>query len=514
MRHRLLVGWLLLLLLSVTVCAEASLSPRLVGRIKDSVVYVDVTLTLPDGSEGGATGSGFVISADGQIVTNAHVVAMEAEVEGGGTKHATQRVVTVTFHSGTDQAKTYPAQVLRENHKVDLALLKIDLATPTFFQLGDSDAIEETSSIFVCGHPLGLKEISIRSGSVTAHRTWEGRPYLEHDAMAESGNSGGPVVDQDGFVVGIHTLTLATANNMTKFAIPSNVLRDWLASPAESDPTPVKPGANVKSLLEAAKLKFKAADNNIFDVPYDDNLTVHVHQYQDFLRAYVKFGEIPGADLNAQGVTALKALTFNYDDPVGRLSLWQHDEDDGTHRDLYWECQIPMSVATSDYVRTLVDCADVQAGNWQKLMKGEAAANPDFGYPGGDEDQLLAKLKGLITAAKLKMTVDDKRFLIDYDNNVTVRAKIWKGMIYTYSYVSGMMGSTPESRGRRALEFLKRNWNDDFGRLALTDKDDLVWESQVPASFMTPDYFAILAGSCSSSVADFWKAFGKRPLNG
>ena len=307
---------------------------------------------------------------------------------------------------------------------------------------------------------------------------------------------------------------LATANNMTKFAIPSNVLRDWLASPAESDPTPVKPGANVKSLLEAAKLKFKAADNNIFDVPYDDNLTVHVHQYQDFLRAYVKFGEIPGADLNAQGATALQALTFNYDDPVGRLSLWQHDEDDGTHRDLYWECQIPMSVATSDYVRTLVDCADVQAGNWQKLMKGETAGNTDFGYPGGDEDQLLAKLKGIITAAKLKMTEDDKRFLIDYDNNVTVRAKIWKGMIYTYSYVSGMMGSTPESRGRRALEFLKRNWNDDFGRLALTDKDDLVWESQVPASFMTPDYFAILAGSCSSSVADFWKAFGKRPLNG
>jgi S1-C subfamily serine protease len=514
MRNRLLVGAVLAVLLVVVSLAHAALSPFVVTRIKQAVVYIEVTLTLPGGGESGGSGSGFVIARDGQVVTNAHVVSLDTEREEGGTVRATRRRVLVTFYSGTEQAKTYEAVVKRENPDLDLALLKIDLETPAYLELADSEAAVETTPVYVCGHPLGLKEISIHTGTISARRTWEGRRYIEHDAMSEPGNSGGPLVDQDGRVVGIHSMTLTGGSRQTKFAIPSNVLRDWLATPPEQDPVAPKPGATVKSLLEEAGLEFKEEEDGIFSLPYEDNVNVKAHQWKDFFRVFVRFGEIPGKDLEGKGETALKALAFNYDDPVGRLSLWKHDEEDEQHMDLYWECQIPMSAASPKYVRILADVADSQAVNWQKLLRAENLEAPNFAYPGGELEELLPRLKAIIQATKLKFSEAEEYFSIKYDNEVTVHASIYKGMIYTHCYVSGMLGLTPQSQGRRALAFLEWNWYDDFGRLALDTDRDLVWESQVPYNFMTPDFFAILCETGSGQVADFWNAFGRVPLNG
>jgi hypothetical protein len=490
----------------------------MVQHLKNCVVYVDVTLTLADGTVGGASGSGFVVAKDGEIVTNAHVVSMDMEVEGGGTKRADKRAVTVTFFSGTPQAKTYDATVARENHDVDLALLKIDADTPEVISFVDnSDTVMETTPIYACGHPLGLKEISIRTGTVTAHRTWEGRPYIEHDAMTEPGNSGGPVVDQDGQLIGIHTLTLATGNNMTKFAIPANVVRDWLASSPSTDPAPLAaPGSGIKDLLTQANLKFSGGDNGIFDVPYDDGVLVNVHQYTDpqehkvYMRVYVKLGELPGDDDAAKGQTALKALAFNYDDPIGRLSVW---DDAGTLR-LYWECQVPISAASADYLRALTDVADRQAWNWNQLIAGNEEKDADFAYPGGDKAQLSLKLKQIITDAGLTAEPKDDYFNLAYDNNVTVSAQIYKGLARTWCDIGGMPGADDAEKGQKAIEFLERNWDDPFGRLG-TDKDnDVVWESQIPLSFLTPDYFSLVAGTCDTQVADFYQKYGKTPFNG
>lgn len=180
-----------------TLGAEAQgLSAATVSKIKDAVVLIDVTLTTADG-ETGATGSGFVISPRGDIIANAHVVSMVSEGMMGETIVADERTVSVVFHPGTAQEASFPARVLRENHELDLALLTIDRDTPVYLELADSDAVPETSAIFACGHPLGLREISIRTGTVTAHRTWEGQRYVEHDASAEEGNSGGPVILPD-----------------------------------------------------------------------------------------------------------------------------------------------------------------------------------------------------------------------------------------------------------------------------------------------------------------------------
>ena len=509
------VPLLSLALLLIAGAVQAGLSAYLVQRIKDSVVLIDVELTLGNGDASGGSGSGFVISADGQIVTNCHVVSMETETEGGGTAHADQRKITVIFHSGTDKEKSYPAKVLRENPDLDLAVIKVDLATPAFLELADSDAVAETTAVYACGHPLGLREISLRSGTITAKRTWEGHKYLEHDAMAEGGNSGGPVVDTDGRVLGIHSMTLTASNSMTKFAIPSNVLRDWLKTPSADDPKPEVVGKKVKDLLDAGKLKYEEKEGGLFELLYDNDITVTVHEYEEFLRAYVPLGALLGEDEAERGKNALKALRFNYTDPVGRLSLY---ENDGGGLELYWEAQIPFSAVSAAYLKTLALAGANQAQRWDKIIAGEDAKEPDDLYPGGDETELMAQLKQTLEGSGLKFEEkgegEDKYFTLPYEDEVSVNVSIIKGMIWTHCWVGGMPGKNDEEKGAKALELLKRNWDDSFGRLSLDTDGDILWENQVPHTFITPDYLAILANSCDGQVTDYKKAYGDVPLNG
>ncbi len=511
MRKRLFASLFLLpALLLLAAAAQAALSPYQVQKIKDAVVLIDVTLTLPNDDVSEASGSGFVIAADGQIVTNNHVVAMEVETATGGTVRAKSREVKVIFHPATEQEKSYTAQVLRQNHELDLALLKVQLVTPVFLELADSEAIPETAAVYVCGHPLGLREISIRSGSVTAKRTWEGRRYLEHDAMAEGGNSGGPVVDADARVVGIHTLTLTQSNAMTKFAIPSNVLRDWLRTDPAQDPAPVMPGAEVKRLLDVAKLHYEDLGDGVFDLPYDNDITVSVHKYEDFLRAFVPLGELPGEDAQEQGKKALAALRFNYTDPVGRLSVWN---DEGTYR-LYWEAQIPFSAVSPEYLKTLGRCGANQAERWNKLLAGEEAGEPGDLYPGGDEQEQYEALRGILEHSGLKFEDKEGYFKLPYDNEVNVLVSLIEGMVWTHVWVGGMPGEGEIEQGQKAILLLQRNWDDAFGRLSLDDDNDVIWESQVPLDFLTPDYLAILCNSCASQAADYKQEIGDIPLNG
>ncbi|MGD9497218.1 MAG: trypsin-like peptidase domain-containing protein [Armatimonadota bacterium] len=487
-----------------------ALPPELVGRIKDAVVLIDVTLTTPE-METGATGSGFVISPHGEIITNAHVVSTLIENEAGGTTVAEGRTVQVVFHPGTAQEQAYPAQVLRENHDLDLALLKIERDTPTYLELGDSDAATETSRIYACGHPLGLREISIRTGTVTAHRTWEGRRFIEHDASAEEGNSGGPVVTDQGQVVGVHTLTLVSSGMLTKFAIPSYVVSAWLATPADQDPPIPIPGRAVRELLAATDLVYEEQEDGTFAIPYDNGVTVYAHQYEDFLRLYVPLGELPGGVPLLQGYAALEALRFNYTDPVGRISLYDAGEEG---RLLYWECQVPMSMASGEYLDTIALVGANQAARWSQTLAAEAPGEPTELYPGGDAEALLAQLRGHVQAAQLQFEEGDGYLKLPYDNDVIVFAQIYRGVVYTHAYTGGMPGATLAEQGQIAIELLKRNWADPIGRLSLDADNDLVWESQVPSSFINPDYFAILAATAASQVGDFLEVYGKIPFNG
>ncbi|MBE7211624.1 MAG: trypsin-like peptidase domain-containing protein [Gluconacetobacter diazotrophicus] len=165
-----------------------------------------------------ARGSGFIISADGYIVTNNHVV-----------KNATS--VKVTLDDGT----TLKAKVVGHDAGTDLALLKVKpSAKLSYLQLGESDDVQPGQWVIAVGNPFGLGG-SVTAGIVSARgRDIGDGPYdsfIQVDAPINRGNSGGPLITQDGKVVGVNTAILSPSGGSIGigFAIPSDVVRDVVA---------------------------------------------------------------------------------------------------------------------------------------------------------------------------------------------------------------------------------------------------------------------------------------------
>ncbi|MEZ4333585.1 MAG: Do family serine endopeptidase [Myxococcota bacterium] len=161
-------------------------------------------------------GSGFVISADGFIVTNDHVVQDMDEI-------------TVSFLDGTK----LPAEVVGRDPKTDIALVKVDPAGRTLatIALGDSDAIRAGDWVVAIGNPFGL-EHTVTAGIVSAkhrrdvtHESYE--DFIQTDAAINPGNSGGPLIDLQGRVVGINTAIRSDANTIG-FSVPINQAKQIL----------------------------------------------------------------------------------------------------------------------------------------------------------------------------------------------------------------------------------------------------------------------------------------------
>lgn len=159
-----------------------------------------------------ALGSGFVISADGYIVTNNHVIEGADQIE-------------VEFYSG----ETLPAEVVGTDPNTDVALLKVesDEAIP-FVRFGDSDEARVGDWVLALGNPLG-QGFSASSGIVSArNRELSGTydDYLQTDAAINRGNSGGPLFNLDGEVVGVNTAILSPNGGSIGigFSMASNVV--------------------------------------------------------------------------------------------------------------------------------------------------------------------------------------------------------------------------------------------------------------------------------------------------
>lgn len=158
-------------------------------------------------------GSGFLISSDGYIVTNNHVVA-DADV------------ITVTLDSKNGKGVNHKAQLIGSDEETDLALLKIDSKKELpFLSFGDSDSLKVGEWLLAIGNPFGLDH-TVTAGILSAKgRNIQSGPFdnfLQTDASINPGNSGGPLLDKDGRVIGINTAIIASGQGIG-FAIPSNM---------------------------------------------------------------------------------------------------------------------------------------------------------------------------------------------------------------------------------------------------------------------------------------------------
>ncbi len=160
-------------------------------------------------------GSGVIVSKDGVILTNAHVVTR-------GKKEADEIKVTLA------DKRTFDAKVVGFDKESDIAVLRIDAKNLPFAELGDSDALRVGEIVLAIGNPFGLNQ-TVTSGIVSATgRTNIGiigyEDFIQTDAAINPGNSGGPLVDIRGKVIGVNTAIASKSGGYqgVGFAIPSN----------------------------------------------------------------------------------------------------------------------------------------------------------------------------------------------------------------------------------------------------------------------------------------------------
>ncbi|WP_134680095.1 DegQ family serine endoprotease [Paracoccus ravus] len=159
-----------------------------------------------------ALGSGFVVSADGLIVTNNHVIEGADEIE-------------IEFFSG----KTLPAKVVGRDDKTDIAVLKVESPQPLpFVKFGDSDRGRVGDWVLALGNPLG-QGFSASTGIISArNRALSGTydDFIQTDAAINRGNSGGPLFNMDGEVIGVNTAILSPNGGSIGigFSMASNVV--------------------------------------------------------------------------------------------------------------------------------------------------------------------------------------------------------------------------------------------------------------------------------------------------
>lgn len=205
-------------------------------KILPSIVGIEVTYTattnsyfgfgMPSTSTATATGSGIIISEDGYIVTNNHVV----DSSSSNSYYDLSDATSVKIKLYGDDA-TYDAKIVGKDSQTDLAVLKIDKTGLTAAEFANSDEAVVGEFVMAVGNPLGL-DATVTTGIISAvNREVEsdGTKYvcLQTDAAINSGNSGGALVNSEGKVIGINTLKLSgTGVEGIGFAIPINSTLD------------------------------------------------------------------------------------------------------------------------------------------------------------------------------------------------------------------------------------------------------------------------------------------------
>lgn len=202
---------LLLPLLSVRAADETPRATELSKRTRPALVSIE-----PAGRDGeiAGVGTGFIIAADGLIATNMHVIG-EA------------RPLRVTMPDGE---KLEVTAIHAWNREKDLAILRVGAQALPALELGDSAQLAQGDYVAAMGNPLGLR-FSVVEGVVSAMQEVDGHQMVQLAMPVERGNSGGPLLDKDGKVVGIVSMKSALTENLG-FAVPVSELRALMENPA------------------------------------------------------------------------------------------------------------------------------------------------------------------------------------------------------------------------------------------------------------------------------------------
>ena len=186
---------------------------------------VSISCTLP---RGGSTGTGVILTKDGYIVTNAHVVEDAIQV-------------TVLLSDN----RSFEAVIVGADEVSDLAVLHIDAKDLTPAQFGDSSSLQVGEAVVAIGDPLGIEfRGTMTDGIISAinrDMTLEGRTMtlIQTNAALNSGNSGGPLIDRHGMVIGINTMKISAFVDKAGveglgFAIPSATVKDIVSQIIEN----------------------------------------------------------------------------------------------------------------------------------------------------------------------------------------------------------------------------------------------------------------------------------------
>lgn len=198
------------------------------NKVLPSIVGIKVEYSVNSifsraGSTGSAEGSGIIISEDGYILTNNHIVNTSSSSSYYEVSQAT-KVLVYLYNDETP----YEATIVGTDEQTDLAVIKIEKTGLSAAELGNSDDVKVGEFSMAIGNPLGLQS-SVTAGMVSAiNRTVtdsDGKTFtlIQTDAAINSGNSGGALVNAEGKVIGINTLKLSgTGVEGMGFAIPIN----------------------------------------------------------------------------------------------------------------------------------------------------------------------------------------------------------------------------------------------------------------------------------------------------
>ena len=191
---------------------------NVVEQVGPAVVSINVGWRLRrTGMESGGAGSGVIIAPDGYILTNSHVVHDATRLE-------------INLNDG----RSLEANVVGDDPSTDLAVIRVHAPKLPFATIGDSDSLRPGQLVIAIGNPFGFQS-TVSTGVVSAAgrywRSMDGRlieNVIQHTAPLNPGNSGGPLVDSQGRVIGINMAIIMMAQGMS-FSIPANTAK-WVVS--------------------------------------------------------------------------------------------------------------------------------------------------------------------------------------------------------------------------------------------------------------------------------------------